>query len=385
MATLQAARILEALDKAKRVGRVEEPVTIDGCSLVLQNLSIEDYKTINSEIEGLEDTEYLYGFQSGHICRAIVEIGGHDLRDVDYVEDEVPSGRYLLSASMSKSLAEKFLGKIREAGGEGSIEPPGDGRTVRLERHEWIRSHFLPSWGKEAVAVAWRKFAEIVEVAEQKAKEGVHFRIPDESSEEKFRRLVGEVKELEEELPMDLVSKILDEGGYISKSSKEELEAAEERLRKVAVESAEPEKADPVGAPTETITTERKEAPSPDPREMMRNRQPLNRQAVAPPVPSPKDTPKSVQSAPVPEQLKRAAQQNSAALGRTAQIEALEAAADPDLVSPSPPAPQKLTREDEVPELSEKQRTVDGGAVARITDQPPRVGINPRFRRPPGT
>ena len=74
MATLQATRILEALEKAKRVGRIEEAVTIDGCSLVLQNLTPDDYEAINDELEGLEDIEYLHAFQAGHVARSIVEL-----------------------------------------------------------------------------------------------------------------------------------------------------------------------------------------------------------------------------------------------------------------------------------------------------------------------
>lgn len=392
MATLQASRILEALQQARRVGRVEEATTIDGCPIVLQNLTPDDYDEINSELEGLEEVEYLHAFQLGHVCRSIVELGDQDLREVDFVEDEVPSGRCLLSVSVPKKVAEELLKKAKEAGGEGGIIPDGETRQVKLERHEWIRTRVLSTWGREALGVAWRKFAEVLALAEDRAKEGVQFRIPDESSEERYRRLLGEMKEVEEDLPRELVKGILDDAGYISKSTTEELEAVETRMRRMAVEdqarSEAPKETPPEQsqgrvrseAPKETPPKQTTEVasppPGPDPHELMRRRQPLNRQAVDPPVPRQASQPRAaVESAPVPEQLRRAAQNNSMTLGRSAQIAALEGEVPSELEPP--PAP---TRQEGVAELSQKAGPVDPKAVAGITDQPPIVGINPRYR-----
>jgi hypothetical protein len=382
MTTLQAARILEALQKAKQVGRVEEAITIDGCPLVLQNLTPDDYESINDELEGLEEVEYLHAFQSGHVARSIIELGGQDLRGIDFVEDEVPSGRSLLSASLPTAAAEELLTKVREVGGEGSVSPDGEDRLVKLERHEWIRTRVLSSWGREAIGVAWRKFAEVLDAADEKAKSGIQFRIPDEGSEERYRRLLGEAKEVEEDLPSELVQGILDEVGYMSKSSAEELEAVEQRMRKMAVQDAEAAKAPPEA---ETAPQPEAQAPQPqvDPQELMRRRQPLNRQAAAPPVPRAEAQVQSAtKAAPVPEQLRKAAQANSQALGRSAQIAALESQMDPSLAAEvAPAAIPRAPRGDEVAELVRGE--VDGGAVASITDKPPMVGINPRFR-PPG-
>lgn len=383
MATLQATRILEALQKAKKVGRVEDPVTIDGCPLVLSNLTPEDYEDINGELEGLEDVEYLNTFQTSHICRSIVELGDTDLRDVDFVEDEVPSGKVLLSAAVSKKLGEELLKKVREAGGEGSIAPDGEVKLVRLERHDWIRSRVLSDWGREALLVAWRKFAEVVELAEERSKAGIQFRIPDESSEERFRRLLKELKEVEDDLPFEIVRSVLDESGYISKSSAEELEAVEKRMRRMASEReaqeeppVAPQPAPQRPQPPQQVSEQPAPQPAPQastltPQEMMRRRQPLNRQPAPPPAPAPRQAPpqRAGEKVPVPEQLRRAAQSNSSVLGRSAQIAALEGAVDPDVVA----------------ELSQKAEGIDGSAVASITDQPPMAGINTRFRPPPGT
>lgn len=380
MATLQATKIREALQKAKHVGRVEEAVVIDGCPLVLQNLTTDDYDAISAELEGLEDVEYLHAFQAAHVARSIVELGDQDLRAVDFVEDEVPAGKVLLSASLSKALAEELLKKIKSSGGEGSIAPDGDTRLVRLERHEWLRSRVLTGWGREALAVAWRKFAEVLASADEKAKNGIQFKIPDESSEERYRRLIGEIKEVEEDLPVELVQSILGDAGYMTKSSKEELEAVEQRMRNmVSSEKSEPEVSPPVQAQPQAQAS-----PSPQvttsPQELMRNRQPLNRQAVVPPVPQTQAKVPLGEAAPVPEQLRRVAQTNNALLGRSAQIAALEGAVDPSLVVESPP---RIPRSEEVAELAQRGAEIDARQVVEITDQPPVVGINPRFRPPP--
>lgn len=378
MATLHATRILEALQKAKQVGRIEEPVTIGGCPLVLQNLTPDDYEAINAGLESLEEVEYLHAFQAEHVARSIVELGGQDLRGIDFVEDEVPSGKCLLSVALPKAAAEELLKKAREAGGEGSVTPDGETRLVKLERHEWIRTRILSGWGREALTVAWRKFAEVLEMADEKAKEGIEFRTPDESSEERYRRLLGDMKEVEEDLPPELVKNILDEAGYMSKSSAEELEAVEQRMRKVAAEvpaagvpAKQPEAAPQAPEPQPVV--------QPDPQELMRQRQPLNRQAAAPPVPAQAETRPATSAPPVPEQLRRAAQSNTAGLGRTAQIAALEGAVDSS--SPQPVAVPRAPKGDEVAELAPSG--VDGAALADIMDKPPVVGINPRFR-PPG-
>jgi hypothetical protein len=371
MTTLQASRIREALQQAQQVGRVEEAVTIDGCPLVLQNLTSDDYNAISSEVEGLEDVEYLHAFQAAQVCRAIVEIGDQDLRSVDFVEEEVPSGRCVLQVTLPKAKAEDLLKQARGLGGEGAIIPDGETKVVKMERHEWIRHYILSGWGREALTVAWRKFTE-----EERVKEGVQFKVPEESSEERYRRLLGELKEVEEDLPSELTAKILDEVGYLSKSSREELEAVEDKLRKIV--SQQPEKAE----------AEAEEQPQPqpqqeDPQVLMRRRQPLNRQAVVPPVPQAQVAPQSkpADKVPVPEQLREVAQANTSKLSRSAQIAALEGTVDPSLEQDLQAVPVPLRTE--VAELSKNLTEIDRQEAARITDQPPVVGINPRFKRRP--
>lgn len=399
MATsLQATKVLEALEKAKRVGKVEEAVTIGGCSLVLQNLTPAAYDAIHEETKDLDEVQYLHAYQIGHVCRAIVEIQGEDLRDVAFIEDAVPSGSYGLVAYVSsKKAAEKLADEIKKTGGKATVVPPdGEVRTIKLERHEWIKDNLLSSWGREAITVAWRKFADVIIMADEHAKKGIQFKVPDESAEDRLRRLIGELKEVEEDLPGELVRAVLDEAGYQSKSTVAELQAANEKLQRLEPQNApgpsqpvaegsgtpQPEKA--VGGPVEAP----QEASQVDPSALMQRRKPLNQQATQVPIPKANPTSPAVKPARVPEQIRKAAEANAATLqpdpaisGRAAQIAALEAQVDPSVASePIPPKPPA----GEVAELSRKAKGIDGESLRAIVDRPPVAGINPRFR-PPGT
>jgi len=405
MATLQATKVLEALRKAKRVGRVEDGVVIDGCQIVMQNLSPEDYDSINRETEELDEMEFLHAYQLGHICRAIVEIEGQDLRNSDFIEDEVPSGAWAVAAYVAnKDQAEKFVDEIKKANGKATVLPPEEGasRTIKLERHEWLRDNLLSSWGREAVVVAWRKFAELLTEADEKAKEGVQFKIPDETPEERFRRLLGEIKEVEEDLPSELVRGILGDAGFISKSSAEELEAVNQRMREMGKDEQAPEQApkasqEPATTPEAPAAPEPQQAPEqapeppqqapePSPADLMRTRKPVSQQVgLATTQPVAAATQPAARPTQVPEQLRRAAEVNAASVGRSAKIAALEAQADPTLVAPVEDAP-KPSPPAEVAVLTKKAAPVDGAALRDIVDRPPAVGINPRFKpKPPGT
>jgi len=405
MATLQATKVLEALRKAKRVGRVEDEVVIDGCQLVMQNLSPEDYDSINRETDELEEMEFLHAYQIGHVSRAIVEIGGQDLRNMDFIEDEVPAGAWAVAAYVAgKDLAEKFADEIKKAGGKATVLPPEDGgtRSIKLERHEWLRDNILSSWGREAVVVAWRKFAELLQEADEKAKDGIKFKIPDETPEEQFRRLLGEIKEIEEDLPSELVKGILGDAGFLSKSSTEELEAVNQRLKAMGTPEAAPQPAqepaqEPAPAPEPPTTPEPQkaperppeppqQAPAASPADLMRGRTPVSQQVGHGVVPQTASSTSAARAPKVPEQLRRAAEANAVSVGRTAKIAALEAQADPTLAAALGDQPPQRPAPEEVAVLSKKAAPIDGGAIKDIVDRPPPAGINPRFKpKPPGT
>jgi hypothetical protein len=381
MATLKAKKLQEALKKALNVGRAEEPVTVDGCSLVLQSLVPKDYVNIVAETEELEGIEYFQAYQMAHVCRSIVEIEGVDLREVDFIEEDVPSGQYVINAACGKSKAEEAKVLLTKLGLDVTLTPPdaAEGvRTLLVERHEWVRQR-ADSWSREAIGVLYRKFADVVAEGERRAREKVEFRVPDETNEDKFRRLLGEMKEVATQLPPDLTKNVMEEAGYLPKATPAELEEVNRRAREFAIEQAKlreevvaeaprPQPEEPREAPVA--------APPPQPlqddlMERLRNRVPMNRTAMQAPVPS------SVAHQPpagVPPQIQAALGESS----RASQIAALEGDVDPHLVAHEP---QPFPQAKEIAELSRNTPQVDGKGVSSIIDRPPVIGINPRFQR----
>lgn len=378
MATLNAKKLRQALRKAQNVGKTEEPVTIDGCALVLQNLAPGDYNQILEEVEGLDGAEYMHGLQMGHICRSVVEIEGIDLREVKYVEEEVPAGEWLLTATFrSEATARKAQALLKEANIATTLVEPNTDQQQNMERHEWVRLQ-LSSWGREAINVAWRKFADVLALSEEKAKQGVQFNREEETVEDKYRRLLREAKNLEESLPPDLAQKVADDVGYLLKSSEEERAAAAERVREFhqqqlqqSAEEAEDEPA-PLPPPPQ---------PQLDPQLLMQNRQPLNRQALNVPTPPASETvTPAAPVVPVPQHIREAAvnmQQRTSS--RAAEIAAMELGGLADLrVEAPPPAP--VVRE--VAELSQPVQPINSQGVLSIIEQPAAGGINPRYNPP---
>lgn len=430
MATLQATRIRDALAKARGVGRIEEPLTIAGCEVVLQNLTPHEFESILSEIEDLEDAEYAFAYQINHVARSVVELNGQDLRDVEFIEDEVPAGAYLVQIEApSEAAAKSIVAKLKEAKLEAQVIPPdgSETRVVKLERYQWIRDYVLSTWTKEALMVGWRKFMELLVTADEKAKEGIQFRIPDETAEERFRRLLNELRETSEELPDEMVDNLLVENNLIRKSSQEELDQVNERLEAMRQPQQPPEEPQaPAQAPAPSVASQAPQgaqaAPQQPPEAVqaaMAGRQPLNTQPTTAPAP-PASPQRNVQSAQrkaaVPEQIRQAAYENSVGIGRgeppvlgseapaiqggtqpaqrqpvtggiptraerSAQIAQLEAQVDPTVVQADVPMAPVRQPQHEVRELAKPQEPLDSKQIASIVDKPPVVGVNKKFKQ----
>lgn len=419
MATRSASKIRESLKKAQNVGCIEESVDIAGCSIVLRNLRPEEYPAILQDLEDVPEEEYVFAYQLENVSRSIVEVNGEDLRDVAFIEDEVPSGVFQLICQLpSEAAASAISKKLREEFKvKSTIVPPqeeGDTSTrlVKTERHEWLRKNVLATWSKEALVVSWRKFSELLAKADEKAKEGVKFHIPDETDEQKVRRLLEEMAEASEDLPNELLDRILGEAGLLRKANKEELDVAAERLAAVRDTSPASSAPAPVAAPADPPV----QSAPPDAEALMRNRQPLNQQYTSPPQPAqPSPTPAQTR-AQVPDNIRQAAVLNTASVNpsmvdatsgrpeapplarwaghdedapaqgsRSSKIAALESLDGLEDVGPpvaSPFArPRPLTPE-EIPVHSEKSAPVDPKGLMSIVEKPPVVGINPRFKRP---
>lgn len=336
MTTLSESRILGALVKATGVGLVEERFTVGGCEVVMRNLRPDEYDAITSEIKDLQDAAYLYAFQLGHICRSIVEIGGVDLREVEYVQAELP---------------------------DPVPEDTGRMKRVLLEKHDWLATKVLMTWSREALATCYRKFADVLTLAEERASSGITFVVPDETDEDKFKRLLNEALAATENIPEELVLRLFDQAGFVKKSTAAERQVAEEKLSKL---KAETEAAEPVPAsePPPVVPTN---PAQPTPQELMRRRQPLNQVVVAAPEPPPPPAPVQVES--------------GGLRGRALELAAIEAQALADLPQQVglPPKP----RPEDIPVLSGGPSGADSKGLAGVLDQPPVAGVNPRFRPPP--
>lgn len=356
MARLQAKKIADALKKAQRVGEVEEPVTIDGCSLVLRSLRPEEFEAAVMAAQEFEDLQYLNAFKKEHLNRSIVEVNGESLREYDFVEVELEETNPETGAGVAK--------------------------TVALERHKFISEYVLSTWSREAVDTVFRKFNDVVAKAEKAATEGVTFTVPEEIPEEIYRRLLQEAKELEGQIPFELVGRILDEVGYVSKSSKEELESADSKLAQVPPgEQVVPPEASQTVSRSLPPTT-----PLPDPRTLVAARVPLNQRAVSLPVPAPSQEPIPASprgAVPPPElQVRPVIPVSPAALKRAQELQAIEALGPVPLEDTH--TVQGVSRlADGVAELREPMAGIDQKAAERIFEQPPVAGINPRYRPPP--
>lgn len=408
MATLQAKRIKDALQKVRRVGRIEEAVNIAGCDLVLQNLDPDEFEASLRETQGLEDVAFANAYQMEQVCRAIIEIDGQDLREADLIEDEVPAGSFVLELVMpNKAAAEAVAAKLREQKLNATVMEvdPSVTKTVKFERARWLRDNILKTWGREALTVAWRKFSEVLIKADEKAKTGVHFLIPDETAEEKYRRLLNDMREAEDELPNDLIHKLLDDAGLLKKAHREELDAVDARMSKVQEDKPAEAQQSPA-APVQKPATPPQPTPAPvthtppgEPpeavRQAMEARQPMNQTAAE--VPTPPRGAVPVSAAPrvqVPAQIRQAAMQNTQGIasaqqegsgittrraGRANEIAALEGQLDPSLADDQAQVAAP-SRGAEVPELSHKGQGVDERGLKSIIDRPPVAGVNRKFQ-----
>lgn len=359
MATFKAKKFREALKKAKNVGRAEDSVTIDGCSLVLQSLTPEMHAAIQAETDDAEEGIFDTGFQIATICRAIVEIEGQDLRNVDTVEDDVPDGEYLLNmtvATEAKALAIRDALKGERV--DVQIVPPGGERTVLLERHEWLRRQ-LATWSREAISVAFRKSLDVVAMGEVKSSQDVKFTYVGETNEEKYRRLLIDLKEIEASLPEELVVNTLAEIGYLLKASTQELEEASSTLGEIAKQpqpEEPPRKAsqDLVIASEPPVPIQLKPVEARDLEALMQERVPMNLPREDVPVQA-------------PEQLKGMTEVRAARLAEIAGAE--------ELYKNAHVFHQGSTV------LSHPVTVPDPEELTAVLDQPPVGGINPRFRR----
>ena len=349
MGSISARDLLASLGKARDMGLVEETFDVCGHNLVVRNLRPPEIEAVLEACKGLEDLGYVNAYQREHVARAVCELDGFDLRDTDFIDDE-----------------------------EHDPKKQGQMRRVRVERHKWLSDKLIQTWSQEVIFTVYRKIGDCSTRADKQAKDGVVFLSGDEVPEEKYRRILGDLREAEDEMPETLIDKTLEEFGLVRRSTMEELKAAEDRLARLRQDEEAKAKAE------ETAKAEAEEAAKPPPEpeispvaKAMAARKPLNQLDEAPPPERPVLQPVTPppQSVPVTSQTP----------GRAAQLAALEASAD--MVGAMEGHANLPPRPGEVAELGGRAPRIDPEQAAReaasIIDQPPPAGINPRFRPPP--
>jgi len=344
MGTLDGRKLRDALDKAKNVGLVEESFTIEDCELTLRNLRPTEYADIIQDCASLEGVEYLNAYQRGHLARALVIVNGVDLHDTDLVEVE-----------------------------EDDPKKPGQTKVVKLELHAYLNKHMLGTWSKEAIYTAFRKFGDVVELAERKAKQGITFVTTDETGEDKYRRLLLEAKECEDEVPTAMVDNILADMGLMRKSTADEIKAVMAKTDELARASAAATTVVPAAPVAEP------EPPAP-PLDTAESRRPVDPHRTLQQVIEARTANVPAPATPIVQ----AAQGESQAVSRTSEIAALEAALPTSL--PGSHGPIEVYRPEQRPEpveLRQRQQPFDASAASAILDKPPVAGINPRFRPQP--
>jgi hypothetical protein len=342
--SIDSKKLNAALAKAKDIGLVEEACTISGCDLVLRSLRPEDYTAAIQDCDGLPEAEYVHKYQTGHIARAIVEVNGVNLRDTKFVSVE-----------------------------EHDPET-GASKTVKLELHQYLMQHMLDTWGKEAIVVANMKLLEVLELAERRAREGMNFITPDETAEEKYRRLISEARSLEKDLPSTLLDRIMDENGLMLKSTAEEIKLAQQRTDQLAREQE-----------AQAIAAQPAAEAQPEPSKVEAPiAQPLSPKAPASPA-RPVDPHATLQQAiaarktldvPV---VKSEQNTDARPSSRAAMIAALEGSSQ---VAPDVSAAVLLQSGDPNEVVEIKRTPIDVHAANVIVDKPPVSGINPRFKPP---
>ena len=244
-------------------------------------------------------------------------------------------------------------------------------RRVRIECHKWLSDKLVRTWGQEVIFIVYRKIGDCTIKADKLTQEGVSFLVADEQPEATYRRILGELKEAEDNVPPLLIDQTLAEFGYIRKSTADELKAAEDRLAQLRQDE---ESAAAAAAAEEAAS----EIPPISPvAQAMAKRTPLNQSVEAPP-------PERVVVTPPPEARQVSpAQSQGTVSARASALAALEA--DADLVGAldaSMPAAAHPRPEPQVMELGGSQARLDPSGAASIIDQPPPAGINPKFRPP---
>lgn len=333
MKVVSSAKLREALVQVTDLGLHEEPFEMLGQSMVVRNLRPEEHNAVLAECEGLDNLPYMTTHMMGNVSRALVELNGVDLREVSFVEDEVPDEK-------------------------------GRPKKVRLEKHKWLEKNVLSLWRGDALYLTYLKVQDAILVANRRAREGITFITPEETDEAQVRRLFNEAKDLLDGMPEGVKARVLEDYGFADRPSEADFQEANAKLAATPPPAApsEPEYGDETEDETEVVA---KPAPEPVRDEDLPAEIADLRASI-------RQVPRQVPRQPLPVSPETGS-------SRTAEHAALAEAAIRDLGLPPLPPPEEVPTV--VPRPPPDAKKV-ASEVASILDQPPVVGRNPKFRPP---
>jgi hypothetical protein len=174
--TLQIGKIDSGIETLKRLGHLSESFEILGHQITLRTILRKELESINrycqplyEEAQTSEDTfslgNWIQAVKLETLAYAIMGIGNLDFTDIDYVA----------------------TGDLDDA----------THKPIRVQKHAYVRSLLL-EWEDSLVDTIFKKFQQLTEKAEARAKEGVVFQ--DQAHEARIAELEDELAQLKSEL-----------------------------------------------------------------------------------------------------------------------------------------------------------------------------------------
>ncbi len=362
--TISARQFTAALQKAKNVAQIEETFTLDGVQLTLRTLGPDLEVLVAKELPygpDFSEAERANAFVANSLARAIVELEDMDLRDVLFIDDvEVPAP---------------------------TPADPDAVAYVRLEKHAYLLRCVLSTWSKSALLTAFEKLSEITEESERRARQGVVFKPPAETPDEKARRLLVDLRETSEALPVVLFDRLLAEYG-LGRRLEDALRAVNEVAQNLPEPEIVPDDEDDQGDdPEASDAPEPEPTPTPPPPPPTRPVRPRVEAAQAlplrtgsrPPQPAAQAQQHALPRMPaIVPKAKSLAYAELEGAGAPELAESLRAAQAQMAVAEADPATNTL-----VLDRKRARGPADVAALLVEEGQPATGGINPRFRPPP--
>lgn len=181
---VQQRNLESSIKSAFQIGVEEsEPFTVLGVQFVIRNLAEPEWAdAISFEADELTDFQATSMLRYRLLAKALQEVNGFSLRELSSVEMDTT-----------------------EEGEEPQV----------VEKETYLIQHLFPTWIGEVHEIVYAKFLDHSRWVESRAKDGIKFFTPQETPEQKFRALLTEARDLQNNIPYDLAKKILEDTGFV--------------------------------------------------------------------------------------------------------------------------------------------------------------------------